>query len=96
MCVVQHERVGQLEPGKEQDWTTVFDHHCTYCFQRLKRQLESWITLHPDEPLSILFASMQDCCVELRFVDLEGDSSEWTYWVWLQGSSGIKKRWRTV
>jgi hypothetical protein len=84
ICAVQHRREGQWEEEKEQKWTTTFKQlGCSFCFQRLERQLENWITRSPDCPVTIMFTSADECCVEVRFVDPEDEVSEWTYWLWI-------------
>jgi hypothetical protein len=91
--VVQHRREGQWEEGKGQKWTTTFvQERCSFCFRRLRRQLESWITRSPDHLVTIMFTSAGECCVEIRFVGLGDDVSEWTYWLWIKFSLGERER----
>jgi hypothetical protein len=79
---MQHEREGEWEEGKNQEWRTEFEEVGCDCFQRLEQQLESWQTQFPNYEVPILFTSTTECCVEFRFVDPKDGISEWTYWFW--------------
>ncbi|XP_006463211.1 hypothetical protein AGABI2DRAFT_120034 [Agaricus bisporus var. bisporus H97] len=80
----KHEREGEWEEGKDQDWKTTFDiRDCNFCCQRIKRQWISLKTLSPGHIVPVLFTSTGLCCVELRFVDPDDGISEWTYWFWI-------------
>jgi hypothetical protein len=80
---MQHEREGEWEEGKNQEWSTAF-YHSDYCdcLRRLGQQLESWKTQSSNHDVLILFTSTMDCWVEFRFVDPKDGISEWTYWLW--------------
>jgi hypothetical protein len=54
--------------------------------------LESWITRFPDHPVTIMFTSATDSCVEVPFVDLEDGMSDWTYWLWIELSWKERKQ----
>lgn len=81
--VAQHEREGEWEEGKGQNWTTTFEgNECSFCLVRLKHQFKSCVTQFSNHTALILFTSTGACCVEFRFVDVEDGISEWTYRFW--------------
>jgi hypothetical protein len=53
---------------------------CSFCCQRLEHQLDNWKSQFPDYMVSVLFTSVGIGFVEFKFIDLEDDVSEWTYW----------------
>jgi hypothetical protein len=68
----------------EQRWATTFEWRgCTFCSDRLTRQLKSLIARFSDYAVSIMFTSSSKCCIEVGFVDPEDGMSEWTYWLWV-------------
>jgi hypothetical protein len=80
---VQHEREGEWEEGKEQNWVTILPRDdCAFCFYRLQRQLRILKIQSENFAVLMLFNSSGRCCVEFQFVDLEDGVSEWTYWFW--------------
>ncbi|KAF7763450.1 hypothetical protein Agabi119p4_7987 [Agaricus bisporus var. burnettii] len=89
----EHERDGEWEEGKNQDWKTSFDiDDCNFCYRRLKRQFRGLKIHSPDHTVTVLFTYAGDCCVELRFVDLDDAISEWTYWYWIKLSPKERKK----
>jgi hypothetical protein len=90
---VQHEREGEWEEGKVQDWMTTFlGTRCSFCFERLQHQLKSWEAHSPDHTALVLFTSSIQHPVEVRFVDLEDGVSEWTYSFWLILPPGVRQK----
>ncbi|EKM76688.1 hypothetical protein AGABI1DRAFT_130983 [Agaricus bisporus var. burnettii JB137-S8] len=87
----KHEREGEWEEGKDQDWRTDVWNVCNFCQQRLERQVKSIKTRSPGHTVTVLFTYTGDCCVELRFVDPDDGISEWTYWVWIKLSPEERK-----
>ncbi|XP_006454945.1 hypothetical protein AGABI2DRAFT_176303 [Agaricus bisporus var. bisporus H97] len=79
-----HERKGEWEEGKDQDWKTS-SYGCNFCYKWFKRQLASLQTHSPEHMVTVLFTCAGKCCVEFRFVDPDDGISEWTCWlsIWL-------------
>jgi hypothetical protein len=44
--------------------------------------LENWKALSPDHPVLVLFTSSGVGLVEFKFIDMEDEMLEWTYWIW--------------
>jgi hypothetical protein len=86
---VQHKQEGEWGEGKDQSWPTkfhlcdtIFYQRCNFCCQQLEQQLENWKTFSPDHPVSVLFTSAQISAIEFKFINVQDDMSEWTYWIW--------------
>ncbi|XP_006463207.1 hypothetical protein AGABI2DRAFT_186861 [Agaricus bisporus var. bisporus H97] len=89
----EHERTGEWEEGKNQDWKTSFDiDDCNFCYRRLKRQFKRLKTHSPDHTVTVLFTYTGLCCVEFQFVDPDDGISEWTYWYWIKLSPNERKK----
>ncbi|XP_006463960.1 hypothetical protein AGABI2DRAFT_120767 [Agaricus bisporus var. bisporus H97] len=92
----QHERTGEWEEGKDQDWKTQLrssteNSDCSFCRRRFGRQLRSWVNHSPDHLVPVLFTLSGKCCVEFRFVDLDDGISDWTYWLWIRLLEGERR-----